>query len=53
MARPAFYLEDISLMPGKRGPSAVDKHAGARLRAARMEAGKSQTEVAEALGITF
>jgi transcriptional regulator with XRE-family HTH domain len=53
MARPAFYLEDISLMPRKRGPSVVDKHVGARLRVARMEAGKSQTEVAEALGITF
>jgi transcriptional regulator with XRE-family HTH domain len=29
------------------------KHVGARLRAARLEAGKSQTQVAEALGLTF
>jgi transcriptional regulator with XRE-family HTH domain len=36
-----------------RSPSSVDKHVGARLRAARLEAGKSQTEVADALGITF
>ena len=37
----------------RRSPSSVDKHVGARLRAARLEAGKSQTEVADALGITF
>ena len=30
-----------------------NKPFGARLRAARLEAGKSQTEVADALGITF
>jgi transcriptional regulator with XRE-family HTH domain len=36
-----------------RSPSSVDRHVGARLRAARLEAGKSQTEVADALGITF
>jgi transcriptional regulator with XRE-family HTH domain len=36
-----------------RSPTSVDKHVGARLRAARLEAGKSQTDVAEALGITF
>jgi transcriptional regulator with XRE-family HTH domain len=36
-----------------RHSSSVDKHVGARLRAARMEAGKSQTQVAEAIGITF
>ena len=36
-----------------RSPSSVDKHVGARLRAARLGAGKSQTEVADALGITF
>jgi transcriptional regulator with XRE-family HTH domain len=38
-------------MPRQR--SVVDKHVGARLRAARLEAGKSQTQVAEALGVTF
>ncbi len=37
----------------RRRASVVDKHVGGRLRAARLEAGKSQTEVAEALGITF
>jgi transcriptional regulator with XRE-family HTH domain len=36
-----------------RQPSVVDKHVGARLRAARLEAGKSQTQVAEALGVAF
>ena len=37
----------------RRQPSLVDKHVGTRLRAARLEAGKSQTEVAEALGVAF
>jgi transcriptional regulator with XRE-family HTH domain len=36
-----------------RNPTVVDQHVGARLRAARLEAGKSQTEVAESLGLTF
>jgi transcriptional regulator with XRE-family HTH domain len=36
-----------------RSPTAVDQHVGARMRAARLEAGKSQTEVADAIGITF
>jgi transcriptional regulator with XRE-family HTH domain len=36
-----------------RNPTVVDQHVGARVRAARLEAGKSQTEVAEALGLTF
>ena len=44
----ARILEDISLMRTRR-PSIVDKHVGARSRVARMEAGKSQTQVAEAL----
>jgi transcriptional regulator with XRE-family HTH domain len=35
----------------RRQPSFVDKHVGSRLRVARLEAGKSQTEVAEALGV--
>jgi transcriptional regulator with XRE-family HTH domain len=52
MARLHFYLEDIFLMR-KRGLSVVDKHVGARSRVARLEAGKSQTQVGEALGITF
>src|SRR4029079_16302559 len=36
-----------------RNPTAVDQHVGARVRAARLEAGKSQTEGAESLGLTF
>jgi len=36
-----------------RNPTVVDQHVGARVRAARLEAGKSQTEVAESLGLTF
>ena len=36
-----------------RNPTVVDQHVGARMRAARLEAGKSQTEVAESLGLTF
>ena len=36
-----------------RSPTNIDKHVGARLRAARLESGKSQTEVADAIGITF
>ena len=30
-----------------RNPTVIDQHVGARARAARLEAGKSQTEVAE------
>jgi transcriptional regulator with XRE-family HTH domain len=37
----------------RRHANDVDKHVGARLRVARMETGKSQTEVAVALAITF
>ena len=37
----------------RRRPSSIDRHVGARLRAARLESGKSQTEVADAIGITF
>ena len=36
-----------------RNPTVIDQHVGARMRAARLEAGKSQTEVAEFLGLTF
>lgn len=37
-----------------RGHSnAVDKHLGARLRHARLEIGKTQTEVGQALGVAF
>jgi len=36
-----------------RNPTVVDQHVGARVRAARLEAGKRQTEVAESLGLTF
>jgi len=36
-----------------RNPTIVDQHVGARVRAARLEAGKSQTDVAESLGLTF
>jgi transcriptional regulator with XRE-family HTH domain len=36
-----------------RSTTFVDQHVGARMRAARLEAGKSQTDVAEALGLTF
>jgi transcriptional regulator with XRE-family HTH domain len=36
-----------------RNPTVIDQHVGARMRAARLEAGKSQTEVAESLGLTF
>jgi len=36
-----------------RNPTVVDQHVGARMRAARLVAGKSQTEVAECLGLTF
>ena len=36
-----------------RNPTVIDQHVGARVRAARLEAGKSQTEVAESLSLTF
>jgi transcriptional regulator with XRE-family HTH domain len=37
-----------------RGHSgAVDRHIGAKVRAARLETGQSQTQVAQALGVAF
>jgi transcriptional regulator with XRE-family HTH domain len=36
-----------------RGPTAVDTHVGQKIRARRMFLRMSQTEVADALGITF
>ena len=36
-----------------RNAAIVDRHVGARMCAARLETGKSQTEVAESLGLTF
>ncbi|HEY5411324.1 MAG TPA: helix-turn-helix transcriptional regulator [Caulobacteraceae bacterium] len=37
----------------KRGPEAVDVHVGARVRLRRKQVGKSQEELAAALGLTF
>ncbi len=44
-------MRELLKMP--RNPTFVDRHVGARARAARLEAGKSQTDVAESLGLTF
>ena len=38
---------------GRRGPTAVDTHVGQKIRARRIFLQMSQTEVAEAVGITF
>ena len=38
---------------GRRGPTAVDTHVGQKIRARRMFLRMSQTEVADAVGITF
>ena len=38
---------------GRRGPTAVDSHVGQKIRARRMFLRMSQTEVADAVGITF
>lgn len=38
---------------GRRGPTAVDTHVGQKIRARRIFLGMSQTEVADAVGITF
>ena len=37
----------------RRGPTAVDTHVGQKIRARRIFLGMSQTEVADAVGITF
>jgi transcriptional regulator with XRE-family HTH domain len=37
----------------RRGPTAVDSHVGQKIRARRIFLGMSQTEVADAVGITF
>jgi transcriptional regulator with XRE-family HTH domain len=38
---------------GPRGPTAVDTHVGQKIRARRIFLQMSQTEVADAIGITF
>jgi transcriptional regulator with XRE-family HTH domain len=38
---------------GRRGPTAVDTHVGQKIRSRRIFLGMSQTEVADAIGITF
>src|SRR5260370_1926619 len=38
---------------GRRGPTAVDSHVGQKIRARRIFLQMSQTEVADAVGITF
>lgn len=38
---------------GKKIPNKIDVAVGARLRLARMEAGLSQTNIADKLGLTF
>jgi len=38
---------------GRRGPTAVDTHVGQKIRARRIFLKMSQTEVADAVGITF
>ena len=40
-------------MINRRGPTAVDTHVGQKLRARRIFLGMSQSEVADAVGITF
>lgn len=37
----------------KKAPDPIDVHVGARMRSRRMQLGKSQTDVAKALGVTF
>jgi transcriptional regulator with XRE-family HTH domain len=37
----------------KRGPNPTDQHVGSRIRVRRLMLGKSQTELANATGVTF
>jgi transcriptional regulator with XRE-family HTH domain len=37
----------------RRGPGEIDKHVGARVRERRNQVGMSQTDLADALGVTF
>ena len=41
------------LLPGKKTPDPMDKHAGARVRMRRMMLGMSQEKLGEAIGLTF
>jgi transcriptional regulator with XRE-family HTH domain len=43
----------MSELAVKQAATVIDKYAGARLRMRRMELGLSQSEVADALGLTF
>ena len=49
---PGFSGQSVELM-SDRLPKAVDRHVASRLRLRRLEAGLSQTTLADALGISF
>ncbi len=51
MRRPK--LERSRKMASPRSPNAVNRHIASRLRLRRLEAGITQTGLAEALGISF
>ena len=40
-------------MKGRRGPNKVDRHIGLRLRSRRLAMQMTQTDLADALGVTF
>jgi transcriptional regulator with XRE-family HTH domain len=40
-------------MPKKGGPNLVDRHVGSRIRMRRLMLDMSQTEIGDALGVTF
>lgn len=41
------------MMAKKRAPNAVDRHVGQRIRIRRTQVGITQTELADALGLSF
>jgi DNA-binding XRE family transcriptional regulator len=49
---PGFSGQSVELM-SDRLPNAIDRHVASRLRLRRLEAGLSQTTLADALGISF
>jgi len=52
IVRRGFSGQSVEIM-SDRLPNAIDRHVASRLRLRRLEAGLSQTLLADALGVTF
>jgi DNA-binding XRE family transcriptional regulator len=52
IVRRGFSGQSVEIM-SDRLPNAIDRHVASRLRLRRLEAGMTQTQLAQAVGVTF